>query len=137
MRKLFSLFVFGAGTAFGALFATKRGEEIRSELKKKQSGEERAEYISQQAQAMAHSFWNTVKGPLNKLAQSTKKELEVAGHIMGKQAQKKATELKTAAKKEIRREVKIARKKLQSTVVTAKKIMKKKVKSVIKKSKGR
>lgn len=129
MRKLFTAITFGAGALFGMIFSTKKGDEIRTKVAAKKSTEDKAEVVGEEAKEMFKNFWATIKGPLKKGLDDTRKEMEKAGKKYGKQAQKKMMEFKDMAEEEIQKEVKKAKKEINKAGKKLKATAKKKAAS--------
>lgn len=124
MKKILTILTFSIGAIFGMLFSTKKGEEIRKEVKAKKTSDEKMEIVGEEAKAMLRNFWKTVKGPVEKHLKTLKDEAEKYGKKYGKGALEGLEREARMVKNTVKKGVKKAQKSVQKTVHVVRKKLK-------------
>lgn len=133
MKKILAAFGFFTGAVFGMLFSTKKGEDIRKEVKAKKNSDQKLEVVKNEAKALLTNFWNSIRGPLKRHFKDIKEEAEKYGKKYGHGASVTLGKWKEKAMNELEKEASFVKNSVKKGVKGAKNTVSKTVHVVRKK----
>lgn len=80
MKKLLTAVSFAAGGLFALMFSSKKGDELRKQVKSEKTPEGKIEVVGKEAKNVFVNFWRLIKDPLQKGLQKAEHEAEKYGH---------------------------------------------------------